>query len=44
MCKGEVQGTFALKYKDCAVCDFYCKVKEEEGIGFSGDKKNEDEG
>jgi hypothetical protein len=27
MCKGEVQGTFAHKYKDCAICDFYCMME-----------------
>lgn len=30
LCKGEVQGTFAQKYKNCEVCDFYKIVKEEE--------------
>lgn len=34
LCAGEVQGTFAKKYRDCAVCDFYNKVKDEEGIEF----------
>ena len=29
-CKGQVQGTFAGKYKDCYECDFYKAVKEEE--------------
>lgn len=33
-CKGEVQGTFALKYKDCERCDFYQAVRREEGRGF----------
>lgn len=31
MCNGEVQGIFAQKYNDCKICDFYQKVKEEEG-------------
>lgn len=31
MCRTEVQGTFAQKYKDCAKCSFYLKVREEEG-------------
>lgn len=30
LCKGEMQGTFAQKYKNCEMCDFYKKVKEEE--------------
>jgi hypothetical protein len=29
-CGGAVQGTFAQKYKNCAVCDFYKLVREEE--------------
>ena len=34
MCSGEVKGSFAQKYKDCALCDFYEAVKDEEGEGF----------
>ena len=34
-CKGQVQGTFAQKYQNCKDCDFYNKVKEEEGGGFN---------
>lgn len=34
MCEGEVQGSFVRKYKDCGLCDFYNKVKEEEGDNF----------
>jgi hypothetical protein len=34
MCNGEVQGFFAQKYNDCRICDFYQKVKEEEGKDF----------
>lgn len=34
MCKGQVQGTFAQKYRDCAVCNFYKAVREEEGDNF----------
>ena len=30
LCKGEVQGTFAQKYKNCEICDFYRSVKSEE--------------
>lgn len=35
LCKGEVQGTFAHKYKNCENCDFYKKVKAEEFTGFT---------
>jgi len=31
MCGGNVQGTFAQKYKNCGVCDFYNLVRKEEG-------------
>jgi hypothetical protein len=30
LCHGEVQGTFAQKYKSCEICDFYKLVKKEE--------------
>lgn len=30
MCEGEVQGTFANKYRDCEICDFYRKIRREE--------------
>lgn len=30
LCKGEVQGTFASKYRECANCDFYKLVQREE--------------
>ena len=30
LCKGEVQGTFAQKYKSCVDCEFYKLVKKEE--------------
>ncbi len=33
-CKGEVQGTFAHKFKNCEQCDFYQLVKREEGVKF----------
>jgi hypothetical protein len=33
-CKGEVQGTFAIKYEDCKSCDFYNLVREEEYPNF----------
>jgi len=34
MCNGQVQGIFAQKYNDCKLCDFYQKVKTEEGKDF----------
>jgi hypothetical protein len=34
LCKGEKQGTFAQKYKNCELCDFYRTVKKEEFPGF----------
>ncbi len=33
-CSGAVQGTFAMKYRDCEKCDFYVSVKQEEGQQF----------
>ena len=35
MCQGETQGTFAQKYKNCEMCDFYQLVRKEEGPGFT---------
>ena len=35
LCKGEVQGTFAHKYKHCQECNFYQYVRQEEGPKFS---------
>jgi hypothetical protein len=29
-----VQGTFAQKYRNCEICDFYRLVKQEEGPKF----------
>ncbi len=34
LCKGEVQGTFAKKFKNCQICDFYQTVKNEESYNF----------
>ncbi len=31
-CGGEVQGSFAQKQLSCMACDFFKKVKEEEGL------------
>ena len=33
-CKGEVQGSFAQKFRSCEVCDFYGSVKKEEFPNF----------
>ena len=33
-CKGELQGTFAQKFKNCEQCDFYQLVRKEEGMSF----------
>ncbi len=35
LCKGEAQGTFAQKYKNCEICDFYQTVRKEEGHNFT---------
>ncbi|MDO9288149.1 MAG: hypothetical protein Q7T83_05110 [Thermodesulfovibrionales bacterium] len=34
LCKGEVQGTFAQKYKNCEKCEFYQEVRKEEAGKF----------
>ncbi len=34
MCGGEIQGIFAKKFDNCQVCDFYKKIKEEEGVDY----------
>ena len=31
LCGGKVQGSFALKYSNCVMCEFYKKVGSEEG-------------
>lgn len=33
-CKGEKQGTFSQKIKDCVNCDFHIKVLSEEADSF----------
>ena len=33
-CKGEIQGSFAKKFKDCVNCNFLKYVQEEEGRSF----------
>ena len=34
MCGGKIQGTYAEKYDNCTLCDFYMKVKSEEYADF----------
>lgn len=34
LCGGQVQGSFAKKFKNCQNCDFYKTVKEEEKGNF----------
>jgi len=34
MCGGKVQGSFAKKYENCELCDFYKALKEEEGPSY----------
>lgn len=33
-CEGKVQGTFAQKYGDCTSCEFFRKVRKEEGSDY----------
>ncbi len=33
-CGGEEQGTYATKYHNCEKCDFYQRVKQEEGSRY----------
>jgi hypothetical protein len=35
LCGGEVQGTFAAKMANCQQCEFFARVREEEGLNFS---------
>ncbi len=35
LCNGQVQGTFAQKYRTCEACDFYKSVREEESTSFT---------
>jgi len=34
MCGGKIQGSYAEKYMNCNICDFYMKVKSEESTDF----------
>lgn len=34
LCGGKVQGTFAMKQAHCEDCDFYKRVRAEEGTNF----------
>ena len=36
LCDERVKGSFALRIQNCLKCDFYQKVKEEEGESFVG--------
>ncbi|NJD55849.1 MAG: hypothetical protein FIA94_05515 [Nitrospirae bacterium] len=33
-CEGDVQGTFAMKYRDCTSCRFFRLVRAEEGKDY----------
>ena len=39
LCKGNIQGTYAKKIKDCLKCDFYEMVKTEEGVDYQDSAK-----
>ncbi|MEF9475566.1 MAG: hypothetical protein L0958_02490 [Candidatus Mariimomonas ferrooxydans] len=39
LCNGVVQGTFAMKLRECMKCDFYQLVLKEEGAGLQGSKE-----
>lgn len=34
MCDGQEQGDFRRKFRTCARCEFYARVKKEEGVNF----------
>ncbi|KAF0218665.1 MAG: hypothetical protein FD174_2758 [Geobacteraceae bacterium] len=34
LCGGKVQGTAAQKTMNCAACEFFKQVKQEEGVSF----------
>jgi hypothetical protein len=34
LCKGQQEGIFAQKFKNCKECDFYLKVRDEEQTDF----------
>ncbi|MGD2095794.1 MAG: hypothetical protein PVH77_12375 [Phycisphaerales bacterium] len=36
LCGGQVQGSFASKVMNCAQCEFFKQVKQEEGDNFVG--------
>jgi hypothetical protein len=36
LCGGKVQGTFAAKLMNCVECDFYERVRAEEGEAYVG--------
>ena len=39
LCGGKVQGTFAEKLTNCLQCEFYMKVRQEEGAAFVTSKQ-----
>jgi hypothetical protein len=34
LCGDHIQGTFAIKFKSCEICDFYQMVRSSEGAHF----------
>ena len=34
LCGGRVQGTYAQKFQNCTECDFYSRIRKEEGLRF----------
>ncbi len=34
LCGGKVQGVFATKFADCLECEFYARVRDEEGANY----------
>lgn len=39
LCGGQIQGSFAAKFKNCIECEFYNAVKREEGNNFLSAKQ-----
>jgi eukaryotic-like serine/threonine-protein kinase len=35
LCKGEIQGVFARKFRSCLTCSFYLEVERDEGSTFT---------
>jgi hypothetical protein len=34
MCRGKIFGTFAEQYENCIACNFFKKVRKEEGVNY----------